>query len=67
MDAPLIHTIHGNVPVDSLSYDASWQVDAAGVVFVETYKDTGGAVVRRNVHVYRNQGLPALGAEQAHV
>jgi len=49
---PLIHTTLGNVPIASLSYETEWQMTDKIVHFTERYKDSNGAIVRQDSHVY---------------
>jgi hypothetical protein len=54
---PLIHTTLGNVPVASLVYETEWRMTDSVIHFCERYRDSTGAVVRQDAHVY------AFGAE----
>lgn len=51
-DEPLIHTINGNVPVSSLTYETEWRMTDKIVHFCERYRDAAGEVVRQDSHVY---------------
>lgn len=55
MDAPLVFTSLGNLPIDSLEYFHSWE-DAEGYIkFIEGYK-LNGEVIKQAVHVYLKKG-----------
>ena len=61
---PLIHTIHGNLPVDSLTYSTKWDDQADYTKFTETYKQ-GDEVVRQSVHVMGKKPLEIGSIQQA--
>lgn len=56
MDEPLIYTIKGNLPIDSLEYSTDWEVTDDYTRFKEIYK-LNGEVVRESSHVRMNKGL----------
>ena len=56
MDAPLIYTSHGNLPVASLQYATRWEDAPDYIKFVEVYL-LDGEVVRESAHVYAKRGL----------
>lgn len=55
-DAPLIHTIKGNLPVSDLAYQTRWEVTEDFTKLVETYT-LDGEVVRESAHVLSHRGL----------
>ena len=55
-DAPLIHTMRGNLPIADLAYSTEWQETASATVFIETYR-LAGDVVRSSVHVLSKTGI----------
>ena len=61
---PLIHTINGNLPVDSLTYSTEWDDQADYTKFTETYKQ-GDEVVRQSVHVMGKKPLEIGSIQQA--
>lgn len=60
MDAPLIFTSLGNLPVDSLEYQPSWDDQPGYIVFREKYL-LNGEIVRENSHAYSKRGVLAEG------
>lgn len=56
---PLIWTINGNVPVESLQYSTAWDVTDTYIKFTETYTDSSGCIVKQSVHVYDKIGVDA--------
>jgi hypothetical protein len=52
MIEPLIHTTMGNVPVSSLAHEVEWRFTEKIAHFTERYKDSTGAIVRQDSHVY---------------
>lgn len=59
-DVPLIWTSKGNVPVDSLAYQARWEITDKFVKLIEVYHDSTGELVKENAHVCVLQGEFAL-------
>lgn len=53
---PLIYTMRGNLPIDSLEYRTRWEDAPDYLKFVETYL-LDGEVVRESAHVYAKRGL----------
>lgn len=51
-ETPLVWTMNGNVPAESLSYATAWEITPAYIKFTETYKDGAGEIVKQSVHVY---------------
>lgn len=47
---PLIYTTKGNLPVASLRHEVEWRIEAAQIVFLETYF-LGDEIVKQNAHV----------------
>lgn len=60
MDVPLIFTSKGNLPVESLEYQTSWDDQPGYISFKEKYL-LNGKVVRENSHVYSKAGVLADG------
>lgn len=74
MDTPLTHTDRGNLPTSELVLRPSWEIHSAqlprkwwqlprgktlaGVTMVMEYFHEG-ELVRRDVHVYKTQGIAA--------
>lgn len=56
---PLVWTIKGNVPADSLTYSTDWDVAETYIKFTETFKDETGCIVKQSVHVYDKIGVDA--------
>jgi hypothetical protein len=54
----MIHTSHGNLPIDSLQYETRWEDTPDYIKFVEVYR-LDGEVVRESAHVYSKRGLLA--------
>ena len=61
MDAPLIYTSKGNVPIDSLTYETAWDDQPDYTKFVERYRDASGEVVKESAHVYSLAGVTGEG------
>jgi hypothetical protein len=49
-EVALIHTIRGNLPVDSLSYSVEWTVTDTLITFIERYRAANGELVRQDAH-----------------
>jgi hypothetical protein len=50
-EIPLVYTVMGNLPIDSLDYSYQWEDTSEFTKFIETYvKD--GVVVKQSCHVY---------------
>jgi hypothetical protein len=64
MDEPLIHTIHGNMPVKDLTRVDGWDFDPSGITYWQEHK-LGNEVVRRDVSRYQLQGSQTLGTQGA--
>jgi hypothetical protein len=62
--SPLIHTINGNVPVESLSYETKWEISDKMIHFTEIYRDALGVIVRQDAHVCALRG-PELFSESS--
>lgn len=60
LSVPLIWTIHGNLPVDSLDYRCQWEEapDGAWTKLIERYY-RGDELVRESAHVLHRRGLTA--------
>lgn len=59
-EQPLVFTINGNVPADTLDYHHEWDVRPEVIKFREFYTDKAtGLVVRDSSHVYLPQGTQA--------
>ena len=67
MDAPLMYTSRGNVPIDSLRYEHEWVVNDEIIVLHERWFADDGELVKNNFHGYAVKGLPPIGGEQAKV
>lgn len=57
-EVPLVWTIEGNLPVDSLQYETRWEDTPDYTKFVETYR-RDGKVVKESAHVYCRKSLEA--------
>jgi hypothetical protein len=61
-ESPLIYTIDGNVPADSLDYKTDWYVSDEQIRFTEEYRPKGeDRIVKRNVHIMQRT-FPGAGA-----
>jgi hypothetical protein len=60
---PLIYTIKGNVPENSLTYAKDWKIGDDLIVFTETWHDTTGTLVKNNVHMYARNGISMTGEQ----
>lgn len=59
----LIWTSKGNVPEDSLKFEAIWDIQpAAYIKLVERWTDSSGEVVKESAHVYSLVGVTAEGS-----
>jgi hypothetical protein len=63
-DTPLIWTLHGNLPVDSLRYEQRWEDDENEVTFSEFWFAADGELVKNNCHKLAKRQL-TIGGEQA--
>lgn len=54
---PLVWTINGNVPADSLHYATEWEITDTYIKFTETHKDSLDNIVKQSVHVYDKIGV----------
>ena len=54
---PLVWTINGNVPAESLMYSTAWDIADTYIKFTETFKDSAGCIVKQSVHVYDKIGV----------
>lgn len=61
---PLIWTTKGNVPVDSLNYDAVWEVTEDFIKFREIYR-LDGEVVKESAHVFMLKGAESSNQQAA--
>lgn len=57
-EVPLIHTIHGNLPISELTYEVTWEDSPEYTKMVETYR-RDGEIVRQSAHVLSRIGLGA--------
>ena len=55
-EVPLIWTIKGNLPVDSLKYEHSWEHGEGFIKFSERYL-LDGEIVKESAHVYSKFGV----------
>lgn len=63
---PLMWTIDGNVPVDSLTYNKEWSISDDLIRFEEMWHFPDGRLARNNVHLYVRKAPQLLtGCEQA--
>ena len=53
---PLIWTTKGNLPIDTLEYEHSWEDTPDQVTFKEIYR-LDGEIVKQSAHVYIRKGL----------
>ena len=60
MDEPLIHTTHGNLPVDSLRHHVEWKVSPEQIIFIESYF-LDDEVVKQSSHVKVLTGVASVG------
>ena len=60
-EVPLIYTSKGNVPLASLTYETSWEINDDYIKFAERYRDATGEVVKEGAHVYDRRGVCASG------
>jgi len=58
---PLIYTINGNVPIDSLTYHTEWTDTPEYTKFREWYTDSEGKTVKESAHVLSKEGVFAQG------
>lgn len=58
---PLIYTINGNVPIDSLNYHTEWVDTPMFTKFREWYTDNDGVTVKESAHVMAKEGVLAQG------
>jgi len=56
---PLIYTINGNVPIDSLTYHTEWTDTPEFTKFCEWYTDADGITVKESAHVLSKEGTLA--------
>lgn len=59
-DKPLIWTIYGNMPVESLQYRTEWENADTYIKLTETYL-FNDEVVRQSAHVFDKLGVLAAG------
>jgi hypothetical protein len=52
IDKPLIWTVRGNVPVDSLRYEHEWEHTAEFLKLHERWYFEDGELARNNIHAY---------------
>ena len=57
---PLIHTTHGNLPVDSLRHEVEWKLSPEQIIFVESYF-LGDEMVKQSSHVRVLTGVESAG------
>jgi hypothetical protein len=55
MDAPLVFTTKGNLPIDSLEYFHAWEDTPVYTKFIEGYK-LDGEIIKQSAHVMIKQG-----------
>ena len=63
MEAPLIHTAKGNLPLADLTHDVEWRISPEQIIFVETYR-LGEEIVKQSSHVKVLIGATAEGISQ---
>jgi len=61
-DIPLIYTVNGNVPVDSLKHECEWIVNDDYIQFIERYRNAENVVVKESAHVYSKHGFAGKGS-----
>ena len=61
---PLIYTIKGNVPVNSLAYSHEWIDSESDLRFIETYRDSTGQIVKQSPHVILKSRSAPVSMEQ---
>ena len=61
---PLIYTIKGNVPIQSLTYSHEWIDSATDLKFVETYRDSMGQIAKQSPHIILKAPPKPIGVEQ---
>jgi len=55
-EKPLIWTIKGNLPTESLTYETSWELREDYIKFSERYL-LDGEIVKESAHVYSKKGV----------
>jgi hypothetical protein len=63
-DQPLIWTIKGNLPLDSLRYEHQWEDTPDETTFSERWFTQDGELVKNNCHKLAKRQL-TIGGEQA--
>lgn len=61
-EKPLIWTTLGNVPVEDLEYETTWEETENYVKFTETYR-CKGEIVKQSAHVMVRQGFDFSGLQ----
>ena len=60
---PLIWTIKGNIPIQSLKHEVSWTLSEENIIFTESYS-LDGEIVKQSSHVCILKGAEAIGEAQ---
>lgn len=55
LQAPLVWTTLGNLPVASLAHSVEWRITPEQTIFIERYT-LDGEVVKESTHVHIHQG-----------
>jgi len=62
---PLIWTLYGNLPVNSLKYEHKWEDTPEEVTFSEFWFTQEGELVKNNCHKLAKKQLPISGEQAA--